>query len=493
MSPIIAKELRDKLEKLSNLPSMPQIIIKIKQISENPKSSVADLANVILSDHQLTSRILRMANSSYYSDFSGRINTITHAIVLMGFRAVRNIAISMAIYGAVNKICRVARFELASFWTRSLACGVIAKFLAHRMNQHELIEAAFIAGFMHDIGQVILAGVFPEKYDEINTLESPDVHLTETVLMGINHLEAGGYVARKWNLPEDLVKAIAEHHRLDKDPDEKSDHLLVDLVFLADRLYPFLISGAQPTASGYQTEVKRAKTLLDISEEIMAELLSVCREQVAEIAQDLEIDIAREFEKRAVPEENVADIYQQLGNKEVQLAFLQNATVALMEARSEDEILQILCETVFCGLRMGRVILFEYNSKSGSFAGCVGFGMESQQAIQALSFKAREGLFKCMREEARPVSVVDANRDVYSSLVTPQQAERLQARAFAAVPVKIFDEVRFVVFADAPNRENPVNDETLRSMVALAGQGALTLERFLLKAKLKDTGRNRYS
>ncbi|MCK4607704.1 MAG: HDOD domain-containing protein, partial [candidate division Zixibacteria bacterium] len=218
MSPIIAKELRDKLEKLSNLPSMPQIIIKIKQISENPKSSVADLANVILSDHQLTSRILRMANSSYYSDFSGRINTITHAIVLMGFRAVRNIAISMAIYGAVNKICRVARFELASFWTRSLACGVIAKFLAHRMNQHELIEAAFIAGFMHDIGQVILAGVFPEKYDEINTLESPDVHLTETVLMGINHLEAGGYVARKWNLPEDLVKAIAEHHRLDKDP-----------------------------------------------------------------------------------------------------------------------------------------------------------------------------------------------------------------------------------------------------------------------------------
>ena len=75
MTVTIRRELREKLEKFSNLPSMPQIIARIQQISGDPKASVADLSNAILSDHQLTSRILRMANSTYYGEYSGKEST----------------------------------------------------------------------------------------------------------------------------------------------------------------------------------------------------------------------------------------------------------------------------------------------------------------------------------------------------------------------------------------------------------------------------------
>lgn len=69
-------EMRRKLERFSNLPSAPQIIVKIRQVSDDPRSTTADLATCILSDHQLTGHILRTANSAYYGEFAGKINTV---------------------------------------------------------------------------------------------------------------------------------------------------------------------------------------------------------------------------------------------------------------------------------------------------------------------------------------------------------------------------------------------------------------------------------
>jgi len=442
MTTTVSRDIKRRLDNYGNLPSIPQIIVKIRQISENPKSSVADLANVILSDHQLTSRILRMANSPYYGDFAGKVTTVTHAIVLMGFRAVRNIAISMSIYGMVNKLGRNSGFDVTAFWTRSVACGVIAKFLAHRINQPELIEAAFIAGFMHDIGQVILAGIFPEDYRTITAddLEAPHLHKTEQILFEIDHMEAGGMVARKWNLPDSLTKAITDHHRVGLSPSQKSDHLLVDLVYLSDVLYAHLMADSPPTTKSYAAIIQQAQTLIGVSRQSMEELVAVCREQIQEIAQDLEIDIEREFERRhASSEAGLDDVYQQLSNKEVQLAFLQNATAALMEAKSVDEILQVMCETVYRGMQMGRVLVFTFDKRGSCFHGKVGFGLKDQDAVRSLSFPIADGLFRNLRDNGNAISVVGDDPEVYDRVISPPEVEQLDVKAFAAIPIKILD------------------------------------------------------
>ena len=150
MNPVSPANLEKKLAKFSNLPSIPQTILQIKEVSEDPIATAVDLANCILSDHQLTSRILKMANSAYYGDYAGKITTVTQGIMVMGFRAVHNIAVSMAIYGVVNDISKSGKFDMTAFWTRSLASGVIAKFLTHCLNKPRLLETAFIAGFLHD-------------------------------------------------------------------------------------------------------------------------------------------------------------------------------------------------------------------------------------------------------------------------------------------------------------------------------------------------------
>jgi len=481
-------ELLHKLARLSNLPSIPQIVVQIKQVADDPKASPADLANVILSDHQLTSRILRMANSAYYSEYSGRIITVTHAIVVMGFRAVHNIAVSMAIYGVMNEFTRRCKFDLVGFWTRSLACGVIAKFLAQCAGRAKMLETAFIAGFMHDIGQVILAGAFPDKYEQLSKIDpgSPDLCETERVLLGIDHQLVGEHVARSWNLPDVLVRPVGEHHSPPKARGDRPDDLLVDLVHLGDWLYPYAMGGTQPEDRSFGEIVARVREVIDITDDQVARLLVECREQVAEVARDLEIDIRGELEKRSPADDDLNALNQQLHSKEVQLAFLQNAISALMEAKTEDEILQIICEAMFRGLQMGRVVLLAYDGKWDCFSGRVGFGVASQREVHSLNFSAKEGLFRSLLEGAQPVTIVDAEAEIYSTLVTDDELARLEAQSFAALPLRVLGEVQYVVFADSRNRRRTIDDEALRSMMSLVNQGAMSLERLLFQRQLAD-------
>jgi hypothetical protein len=337
---------------------------------------------------------------------------------------------------------------------------------------------------MHDIGQPILAAAFPEKYGPILQMKASDKETidAERAVIGIDHMGVGEIIAQQWNLPAGLVKPIAEHHRLNRKTDEKSPQILTDLVYLADQLYPFVMGG-NSSSDAFHSVVEQAKLLTGVEDEVLVELLSDCHSQVTEIAKDLEINIQGEIEKCAVHEGDISILHQQLNNKEVQLAFLQNATTALMEAKSNDEILQVICEAIFRGMQMGRVILFEYDRKWDTYSGRVGFGVESQQQVKSLSFSSRTGLFKNLKANGNPISIVSSDSEVYSDLVAPGEFDNLQTDAFAVIPLRVLDEVRYAIFVDATCRENAIDDEALRSIVSLANQGALSLERNIYKSR----------
>jgi len=486
MTTLSRQTVQERLERVTSLPSIPQVIMRIKEITEDPKASVADLANSILSDHQLTSRILRMANSAFYGEFSGKITTVTHAIMLMGFRAVRNIAISMVVYDAVNKISRGSGFDVKEFWSRSLASGVVAKYLAKATGQKKLLEVAFIAGFMHDIGQVVLAGIFSDEYREMSTLDRDpaEIQKTERILLGIDHLEAGAFVARQWNLPELLVKPIAEHTRAHKGTSISQASILTNMVYLGEMVYPYVTGRESIETPAYREIVQIAGALIGVSDDDMLNLPALCREQVAEIAQELDIDLGDALRREAAPEIELAEVHQQLTNKEVQLAFLQSAAENLMHATNEEETHLIICEAICHGLQMGRVILFERTDDGTAFRGRVGFGIESQEEAKGLSFPADSGLFAHLTATGQPLSVVDRNADLYKIVAATAGWEKLETVAFALVPIKLLDDVAFAILVEMADRSIPLDDERLRSVAALANQGSMALERQMLRARL---------
>ncbi len=477
-----------RLEKITHLPSIGQVIMNIKEITENPKASAADLANAILSDHQLTSRILRMANSAYYGDFSGKITTVTHAVMLMGFRAVRNIALSLVVYEGINKLFAKGGLDIKTFWSKSLASGVITKYLARCTNRSTLVEVAFIAGFMHDIGRVLLAGTFPDEYHEISRMESDitTIDKTERILLGIDHLEAGGYIAKKWNLPDALIQPIAEHNRHGLNANQPSTNVLVDMVYISELVIPQVTLSVSCETPTYVDIIQQAEHLLGINEDAMLQLPAVCRQEISEIAGELEIDIDTEFDRQAEAGNELAAIQQKLTIKEVQLAYLQSASAALLTAKKDEDILSIMCEAIFHAMQMGRVILFEYCRSDNSFSGRMGFGVGNQRDIHALSFRADQGIFGHIYKNGKPVSIVDCESPVYRDLVTKNELSELESVAIALLPIMILGDVTYILYADHPNKSDPIDDEQMRSMTSLVNQGSLTLERNLLQKKLLE-------
>ena len=115
----------------------------------------------------------------------------------------------------------------------------------------------------------------------------------------------------------------------------------------------------------------------------------------------------------------------------------------------------------------------------------MGFGIKSQDEAKVLDFPANQGLFKNLREDGAPLSIIGNNREIYGKLVTENEINKLGAESFSMIPVRVLDRVEFVVFADASDRSVPFTDEAIASMTSLANQGAMALERQALLKKLQ--------
>ncbi|MFH1761417.1 MAG: HDOD domain-containing protein [bacterium] len=206
-------KLKALTEKITSIPTLPTVITKITQLMQNPRISADEVGKAISSDQSLASKVLRLVNSAFYG-FPGRINTITHAIVILGFNTVKNIVLTASIFETFGKDGKEKDFELDKFWLHSIAVGAIARTLAKQMN-FKGHEEAFISGLMHDIGKVVLAQFARElflkvldKRKEKNCL----IFDAEMEVLGVSHQDVGGWLIEKWNLPGDLHSCVRNHH-----------------------------------------------------------------------------------------------------------------------------------------------------------------------------------------------------------------------------------------------------------------------------------------
>jgi len=498
----INKSLRTKalakLEQFADLPSMPQIINRVREISENPKSSAADLANIILADHSLTTRILRIANSAFYGQYSGKVSTITQAIVLMGFNAVRNTVMGIAVYDSFAKLEERAEFDLTSFWTRSLGCGVVAKGLAVSLRLKSS-EEAFIAGFMHDIGQPVMCMAFADDVPRIgllvSRLDDPVRHERED--LGIDHQEVGEWLGRKWNLPPVLLKPMRHHHRIGMGPLEKSPFPLVDLIYSADMIINKLADPAIPNDEIAELVGSDLHRLLGINKGDLARIIGTATTLTREIAGDLQIRITG-FDASAksvppAPAERVIvtppeylETVQRLSEAERELAIFREVGVALRESTSEEEILQTLLEGVYRGLGFARVLLLRIDRATHRAQGLLGFGVSSQQQVHDVSITLKDGtgaIVTCVTKN-KLINILDSSSDIYQTMLDDSENEAFASQSFCLLPIAVGDDVEYVVFLDDGRA---VADDKARSAESFVNQAAMALERFRLRALVAQT------
>ncbi len=230
------------ITKIDDLPTLPRSVLKITELVNDPKSSARDLARVITDDQVLTARLLKLVNSSFYG-FPQRISTVTGAIVLLGFDAIRNLLLTTSVFDLFAGKNRKRKHTQEQFWDHSLGCAVGAKVIGNYL-RHDKIEELFVSGLLHDIGKIVEMMFLPREFSEIVAAVNQENILmitAENRVLGYNHVEVGKLLAERWNLPLKLVQVIAYHHQ----PTEAGSFAIeAAIVHLADILCRALEMGS---------------------------------------------------------------------------------------------------------------------------------------------------------------------------------------------------------------------------------------------------------
>lgn len=201
---------------IDGLVTLPDVFIRINQLVEDSDSTTADIAQVVSQDPSFTVRLLRVANSPFYG-FSSTIDTVAKAVAVIGTSQIRNLALSTAIArsfaGLPNDLV-----SMENFWHHSLYCALVARILARQVKVRRCdADAVFTAGLLHDIGELVIFNRLPGQAKEalLLVLDSADelpIYQAEGNVMGFDHAEVGGELARQWRLPPLLEECIAYHH-----------------------------------------------------------------------------------------------------------------------------------------------------------------------------------------------------------------------------------------------------------------------------------------
>lgn len=201
------------VEKTQDLPSLPDAAIAVMRESESPTGTASNVASHLSRDVSLSARVLRLANSPYYG-LSGEVVDLQQAVVILGMRCVRNLAVIAGTYTWLSRPLKGYRLEPGDLWSHSISVAVGAQLVA---NQVKGIcgETAFTAGLLHDIGKCVLSVWMENKFDlafRYAQRENVPFHDAEKKLLGFDHQDVGGYLAQSWGLPQVFVEAVATHH-----------------------------------------------------------------------------------------------------------------------------------------------------------------------------------------------------------------------------------------------------------------------------------------
>jgi putative nucleotidyltransferase with HDIG domain len=207
--------LRNKIENLDSIPSMPAILMPVLRQLEGPIESIdiQRIIDLVSHDKSLAAQVLHMANSPLFGQWA-RVESIRSAVVTLGIARLREIVTSCCMLHLVPKT--KSKLDPTVFWEHSLAVALVSRRTAKKIGMPGP-EKAYLAGLLHDIGLIANLLLIPDLFEKsLQTARSRSVPLdrAEIEVAGIDHTSTGGVLADHWKLGPDLCEVIRCHHNV---------------------------------------------------------------------------------------------------------------------------------------------------------------------------------------------------------------------------------------------------------------------------------------
>ena len=218
------------IRQVVNLPTIPETMTRVTALLDDPNVELDEVAEVILTDQVMASRVIKIVNSPMFRPMH-QIKSLKRALIYLGFRRIREIALTCSIIKTFEG--KEGVFDVKTFWEHSFGVGIVSKIIAQRVRYPET-EKAYICGIVHDIGEVFLSSYMSAEFQKIVDLIKGTCHSFaegELFMLGTTHCDLGFCLAKKWNFPLEYCDVIENHHT---PQDATFDPMLVAIVNLAD-------------------------------------------------------------------------------------------------------------------------------------------------------------------------------------------------------------------------------------------------------------------
>lgn len=482
MQPKADSDRFDFLDEVNDLPSLPQVLVRISKVASGSNSNATELANVILKDQAVTLKVLRIANSARYSLYAQRVTTVSRAIFLLGFESVRAIAVGVGAFHLLSALERGGKL-LENFWRDAMTTAVVCQELADLL-AYGVAEEAFVAGLLHDIGKLILAQHSPVQAGALygSSLTGPALLAAEKQHFGVDHTEVAAELARRWELPEVLQKAMALHHRAFPTPPPDRGELLAFVIGVAKSITMPLPSDLEElrelaakvarilrkpvgtvlaTLKGLPEKIRDSASFYDIEvEDLKAYTLWVENEN-SKLNQEFE---RQEEERRKVHSRKA----EREAVREVHAMLLQGATrdgVALRVLRAAREA---------AGSR--RAVAALLKGTPGEFKSAWSDGDVTPEFLEKFRFPASdEGIFSELARSKQPIHVFDKKMAYFTRMLSARERRVLDAPSFALLPLLRGNETIGALYADRSEGDAPFSDEEVETLASLADLLSLAL------------------
>ncbi len=228
--------LRQRIEAIRGyLPPIPGVFAELAALLNDDNVDMSTLGRVIAKDPAMSVNVLRIANSAFYG-LPNKVKTIEHAVTMLGMKETTSLCMACQAARLFKPAPGEKTVDLQSFWLHSIATAVLARSLCSEFRLEQGSQA-YLAGLMHDVGQLILDRFLHETYKkavELTYAENISLVQAEKRVLGETHGTVGGWLMEKWRLPNMFSEVAHYHHSVTRAPTDNK--MLVAAVSLADQV-----------------------------------------------------------------------------------------------------------------------------------------------------------------------------------------------------------------------------------------------------------------
>jgi len=322
-----SKKIELIIQQLNGLPTLPAVAARLLQITVRSDTQAHEVVQLIESDPALASRIITMATRAG-TGIKRQSASLSKAVVLLGFDAVRNAVLSIKVFEALGGPDHKpdSGFDRTAFWKHSLAVACTTKMLIPHIDRRVDPEEAFLCGLLHDMGKVALDACLPKSFARVVQLTDSargNIADIEQRILGIDHTVVGKRLAEKWDLPESIKETVwLHHHYAQAIPEAVKHRSIVQTVHIADVL-------AREQRIGYSGNHYIANSAASVAAEFgcapehIDQIARSLREQISDRGTLLGLD---ELNPDELYHEALGDANRELGDLNLQLQ-QQNRTL----------------------------------------------------------------------------------------------------------------------------------------------------------------------